>query len=142
VTFTAFFLPADSGGLTWGVGPVFLLPRANNTCHIGHSLFGSVGFPTSMTYHVFIKSQQENRTMKLITVFFAAMVLTLTQLSAIADPDDRQDRRQERGRSDERQDKRECRREEGVVGKDKRECKQENRGEDGDDDKDEAEAEG
>jgi len=63
--------------------------------------------------------------MKLITVFFAAMVLTLTQLSAIADPDDRQDRRQERGRSDERQDKRECRREEGVVGKDKRECKQE-----------------
>ena len=79
--------------------------------------------------------------MKLITVFFAAMILTLTQLSAIAGPDDRQDRRQERGRSDERQDKRECRREEGVVGKDKRECKQEEvrdgvRGNRGDDDKD------
>jgi len=63
--------------------------------------------------------------MKLITVFFVAMALTLTQLSAVAGPDDRQDRRQERGRSDERQDKRECRQEEGRVGKDKRDCKQE-----------------
>ena len=82
--------------------------------------------------------------MKIITVMFAALLLTLTQLSAVADPDDRQDRRQERGRSDERQDKRECRREEGVVGKDKRECKQEevrdgvrgNRGDNDHDDKD------
>ena len=82
--------------------------------------------------------------MKHITVIFAAMVLTLTQLSAIADPDDRQDRRQERGRSDERQDKRDCRREEGLVGEDKRECKQEevrdgargNRDNDNDEDRD------
>lgn len=82
--------------------------------------------------------------MKLITVFFAALLLTLTQLTAIADPDDRQDRRQERGRSDERQDKRECRRDEGIVGQDKRECKQEevrdgvrgHRGDDDDDDRD------
>ncbi len=82
--------------------------------------------------------------MKLITIFFAAMVLTLTQLSAVAGPDDRQDRRQERGRSDERQDRRECRQEEGRVGEDKRECKQEevrdgvrgNRDNDDDHDKD------
>jgi len=29
-TFTAFFSPSDSGPLTWGVGPVFLLPTATD----------------------------------------------------------------------------------------------------------------
>jgi len=29
-TFTAFFSPADSGSLTWGAGPVFLLPTATD----------------------------------------------------------------------------------------------------------------
>ena len=48
-----------------------------------------------------------------------------TPVSSLADPDDRQERRQERGRSDERQDRRDCRQEEGRVGQDKRECKQE-----------------
>jgi len=63
--------------------------------------------------------------MKSIAVIFAAIVLTFTQISAFAGPDDRQDRRQERGRSDERQDRRDCRQDEGLVGKDKRDCKQE-----------------
>jgi len=84
--------------------------------------------------------------MKIFTTIAAALLLTLTNLPATADPDDRQDRRQERGRSDERQDKRDCRQDEGRVGKDKRDCKQEevrdgvrgNQGErlDGDDDED------
>ncbi len=30
VTFTAFLSPANSGSLTWGVGPVFLLPTATD----------------------------------------------------------------------------------------------------------------
>jgi hypothetical protein len=79
--------------------------------------------------------------MKVIAAMLTGLLLTLTQVGAYADPDDRQDRRQERGRSDERQDKRECRREEGVVGQDKRECKQEEvrdgvRGRRGDNDND------
>ncbi len=60
----------------------------------------------------------------LITPVIAA-VLVFTPYVAVADPDDRQDRREERGRSDERQDRRDCRRDEGYVGKDKRDCKQE-----------------
>ena len=63
--------------------------------------------------------------MKLITVLLSALLLVGAPLSALADPDDRQDRRQERGRSDERQDRRDCRQEEGLTGEDKRECKQE-----------------
>ena len=63
--------------------------------------------------------------MKLYTAMAAAVLLVVTQMSAYAGPDDRQDRRQERGRSDERQDRRECRQDEGYVGKDKRDCKQE-----------------
>ncbi|MEH6518777.1 MAG: hypothetical protein V7742_19025 [Halioglobus sp.] len=80
--------------------------------------------------------------MKILTVLATALVLLSAQIPAVADPDDRQDRRQERGRSDERQDKRDCRQEEGRVGKDKRDCKQEevrdgvrgNRGDNDDDD--------
>jgi hypothetical protein len=45
-------------------------------------------------------------------------------------------------RQENRDEKQDCRQEEGRVGDDKRECKQEDRGEGGDDDKDEAEAEG
>jgi hypothetical protein len=30
ITFTAFLSPTDSGSLTWGVGPVFLLPTATD----------------------------------------------------------------------------------------------------------------
>jgi len=63
--------------------------------------------------------------MKLYTVIATCILLTMTQVTAYADNDDRQDRRQERGRSDERQDKRDCRQDEGMVGKDKRDCKQE-----------------
>ena len=63
--------------------------------------------------------------MKLLAVLFTSVLILLSPVAAIADPDDRQDRRQERGRSDERQDRRECRQEEGYVGKDKRDCKQE-----------------
>jgi hypothetical protein len=64
-------------------------------------------------------------TIKFIGILATATLLAFTQVSAIAGPDDRQDRREERGRSDERQDRRECRQEEGAVGKDKRDCKQE-----------------
>jgi len=60
----------------------------------------------------------------LIAVFTSLLMLTSPVLT-LADPDDRQDRRQERGRSDERQDRRDCRQDEGYVGKDKRDCKQE-----------------
>ena len=63
--------------------------------------------------------------MKLVAAIILNLLIVLTPAIAVADPDDRQDRRQERGRSDERQDKRDCRQEEGVVGKDKRDCKQE-----------------
>ena len=62
---------------------------------------------------------------KLYGAISLAALLGFGHVTAYADPDDRQDRRQERGRSDERQDKRDCRRDEGVVGQDKRECKQE-----------------
>lgn len=61
---------------------------------------------------------------KLVAIVISGMFLALPVVS-LADPDDRQDRRQERGRSDERQDRRDCRRDEGIVGKDKRDCKQE-----------------
>ena len=82
--------------------------------------------------------------MKLISVIFSALLLVSAPMITLADPDDRQDRRQERGRADERQDRRDCRREEGLTGEDKRECKQEevrdgvrgNRGERGNDDDD------
>ena len=63
--------------------------------------------------------------MKLVTALFTSLLILLSPVASIADPDDRQDRRQERGRSDERQDKRDCRQDEGRVGKDKRDCKQE-----------------
>ena len=63
--------------------------------------------------------------MKLIVILLTGLILTLSQVSVYAGPNDRQDRREERGRSDERQDKRDCRHEEGLVGEDKRECKQE-----------------
>ena len=63
--------------------------------------------------------------MKLVTAIIMNLLILLTPAIAMADPDDRQDRRQERGRSDERQDRRDCRQDEGVVGKDKRDCKQE-----------------
>ena len=63
--------------------------------------------------------------MKFLTVFATTCLLSMTQSTAYADPDDRQDRRDERGRSDERQDRRDCRQDEGIVGKDKRDCKQE-----------------
>jgi hypothetical protein len=63
--------------------------------------------------------------MKLVAAIILNLLIVLTPAIAVADPDDRQDRRQERGRSDERQDKRDFRQEEGVVGKDKRDCKQE-----------------
>lgn len=63
--------------------------------------------------------------MKSIAAIFTALILLFTQVSVIAGPDDRQERREERGRSDERQDRRDCRREEGLTGADKRECKQE-----------------
>jgi hypothetical protein len=63
--------------------------------------------------------------MKSIAAIIAASLLLFTQISAIAGPDDPQDRRQERGRSDERDDRRDCRQEEGLTGEDKRECKQE-----------------
>jgi len=59
-----------------------------------------------------------------ITMLLAA-VLTVGGSLALADRDDRQDRRDDRVRSDERQDRRDCRQEEGRVGKDKRECKRE-----------------
>jgi hypothetical protein len=59
------------------------------------------------------------------TALFIFVFSTFQLPSALADSDDRQDRRQERGRSDERQDRRDCRREEGLVGEDKRDCKQE-----------------
>jgi hypothetical protein len=86
--------------------------------------------------------------MKALAVVVTAMCLILTQLNALAAPDDLQDRRQERGRSDERQDRRDCRRDEGLVGEDKRECKREevrdgargNRDERFDDDDDEGSA--
>ena len=84
--------------------------------------------------------------MKLIAVGFAVLILVCTQISVVAGPDDRQDRRQERGRANERHDRRDCRQEEGLTGEDKRECKQEevrdgvrgNQGERLDDDDDEA----
>ena len=60
----------------------------------------------------------------ILTVIICSLAMAVP-LSTLADPDDRQDRRQERGRSDERQDRRDCRQEEGRVGQDKRECKQE-----------------
>ena len=63
--------------------------------------------------------------MKLITAVFTSLLIVLMPVATLADPDDRQDRRQERGRSDERQDRRDCRQDEGRVGKDKRDCKQE-----------------
>jgi Ni/Co efflux regulator RcnB len=80
---------------------------------------------------------------KIVTAIVCGLLFT-TPVMSLADPDDRQDRRQERGRSDERHDRRDCRQDEGMVGQDKRECKQEevrdgvrgNQGErfDGDDD--------
>lgn len=63
--------------------------------------------------------------MKFLTAVFASVLLLSAPLASLADPDDRQERRQERGHSDERQDRRECRQDEGRVGKDKRDCKQE-----------------
>ncbi|RLA43464.1 MAG: hypothetical protein DRR42_21710 [Gammaproteobacteria bacterium] len=63
--------------------------------------------------------------MKKVLALMIFLVTTSVHIQVLADPDDRQDRRQERGRSDERQDRRDCRDEEGVVGKDKRDCKQE-----------------
>lgn len=72
-----------------------------------------------------LKSNDESITMKLLTVLATTCLLLMTQATAYAGPDDRQDKRDERGRSDERQDKRDCRQDEGVVGKDKRDCKQE-----------------
>ncbi len=63
--------------------------------------------------------------MKIFAAVILNLLIVLMPAIAVADPDDRQDRRGERGRSDERQDKRDCRQEEGVVGKDKRDCKQE-----------------
>jgi hypothetical protein len=39
VVATAFFSPAKSGGITWGVGPVFLLPTATNNA-LGGEKFG------------------------------------------------------------------------------------------------------
>lgn len=36
---TAFFSPADAGGIIWGVGPVFLLPAATNNV-LGSEKFG------------------------------------------------------------------------------------------------------
>ena len=63
--------------------------------------------------------------MKLLATITTCALLATAQLTAYADPDDRQDRRQERGRADERQDRRDCRQEEGLTGEDKRECKQE-----------------
>ncbi len=55
--------------------------------------------------------------MKIFAAVILNLLIVLTPAIAVADPDDRQDRRGERGRSD--------RQEEGVVGKDKRDCKQE-----------------
>ena len=63
--------------------------------------------------------------MKNILAVIMCSLVMAAPVSTLADPDDRQDRRQERGRSDERQDRRDCRQEEGRVGQDKRECKQE-----------------
>ena len=63
--------------------------------------------------------------MKRSLAILASLMLLATPVATLADPDDRQDRREERGRSDERQDKRDCRQDEGYVGKDKRDCKQE-----------------
>jgi len=63
--------------------------------------------------------------MKIFVAVFTSFLMFTTPVVAVADPDDRQDRRQERGRSDERQDRRDCRQDEGYVGKDKRDCKQE-----------------
>ena len=63
--------------------------------------------------------------MKLFISVFTSLLMITTPVVTLADPDDRQDRRQERGRSDERQDRRDCRQDEGYVGKDKRDCKQE-----------------
>ena len=84
--------------------------------------------------------------MKLFIAIFTSLLMFNAPMLALADPDDRQDRREERGRSDERQDRRDCRQDEGYTGKDKRDCKQEevrdgvrgNQGErfDGDDDED------
>ena len=69
---------------------------------------------------------------------FAA--LGWSEVTLMADRDDRKDKRDERGRADERRDRRDCRQEEGRAGKDKRECKQDEvrdgvRGRKDDDDK-------
>ena len=63
--------------------------------------------------------------MKKVLALFTSLMMLAAPVATLADPDDRQDRRQERGRSDERQDRRDCRQDEGYVGKDKRDCKQE-----------------
>ena len=63
--------------------------------------------------------------MKFVAVIVTSLLVSAAPGVTLADPDDRQDRRQERGRSDERQDRRDCRQDEGYVGKDKRDCKQE-----------------
>jgi hypothetical protein len=62
--------------------------------------------------------------MRIFNVWAVSLLLLLGGTSALADKDNREDRRDERGRSDERQDRRDCRQDEGRVGKDKRECKQ------------------
>lgn len=63
--------------------------------------------------------------MKTILSWLLIALFSVSSMSALADKDRREDRRDERGRSDERQDRRDCRQEEGRVGKDKRECKRE-----------------
>lgn len=39
-TFTGFFSPKDSGSITWGLGPVFLLPTASND-YLGSDKWGA-----------------------------------------------------------------------------------------------------
>lgn len=50
--------------------------------------------------------------MKFLLTNASLILMLLVQSPLMADPDDRQDRRQERGRSVERQDKRDCRQDE------------------------------
>ena len=47
-TFTAFLSPADSGNVTWGVGPVFLLPTATDD-NLGRDKWGAGASVVALT---------------------------------------------------------------------------------------------